>query len=120
VSDGRGCGRARGGPSIDLSDADCAAWKTRPAYRATVEDSIYVAPSAVVGKGCGTELLRDLLDGCGDAGIREVIAVIADTGDPASVELHRRFGFEYAGCLTPVGYKPDRYIDTMLMERTLA
>ncbi len=79
--------------------AYCAAWKTRPAYRATVEDSIYVAPSAV-GKGCGTELLRDLLDACGGAGIREVIAVIADTGDPASVELHRRFGFADVGRLT--------------------
>jgi phosphinothricin acetyltransferase len=99
--------------------AYCAAWKTRPAYRATVEDSVYVAPTAV-GQGCGTELLRDLLDACGAAGIREVIAVIADTGDPASVDLHRRFGFVDAGRLTRVGYKHDRYVDTTLMQRSLA
>jgi L-amino acid N-acyltransferase YncA len=99
--------------------AYCAPWKTRPAYRATVEDSVYVAPSAV-GQGCGTELLRDLLDACGAAGIREVVAVIADTGDPASVELHRRFGFVAAGRLTRVGYKHDRFVDTVLLQRTLA
>jgi L-amino acid N-acyltransferase YncA len=99
--------------------AYCAPWKTRPAYRATVEDSVYVAPSAV-GKGCGTDLMRDLLDACAAAGIREVIAVIADTGDPASVELHRRFGFVDAGRLTRVGYKHDRFIDTILLQRSLA
>jgi len=99
--------------------AYCAPWKTRPAYRATVEDSVYVAPSAV-GQGCGTELVRDLLDACGAAGISEVIAVIADTGDPASVELHRRFGFVDAGRLTRVGYKHDRFVDTLLLQRSLA
>ena len=98
--------------------AYCGPWKTRPAYRATVEDSVYVAPSRI-GQGFGTELLRDLLDACGAAGIREVIAVIADTGDPASVELHRRFGFVDAGTLTRVGFKHDRYIDTFLLQRTL-
>jgi L-amino acid N-acyltransferase YncA len=98
--------------------AYCGPWKTRPAYRATVEDSVYVAPSHI-GHGCGTELLRDLLDACGAAGIREVIAVIADTGDSASVELHRRFGFVDAGTLTRVGFKQDRYIDTFLLQRSL-
>jgi phosphinothricin acetyltransferase len=65
-------------------------------------------------------LVRDLLDACGAAGIREVIAVIADTGDPASVELHRRFGFVDAGRLTSVGYKHDRFVDTLLLQRSLA
>jgi len=95
--------------------AYCARWKSRPAYRATVEDSVYVAPRAV-GQGCGTELLRDLLGACRDAGIREVIAVIADTGDPASVELHRRFGFVDAGRLNRVGYKHERWVDTLLLQ----
>jgi len=95
--------------------AYCAPWKTRPAYRATVEDSVYVAPGAV-GQGCGTELLHDLLGACRHAGLREVIAVIADSGDPASVELHRRFGFVDAGRLTKVGYKFDRFIDTVLLQ----
>ena len=99
--------------------AYCAPWKTRPAYRSTAEDSVYVAPGAI-GTGCGTDLLRELLDLSAARGLREVIAVIADTGDPASVDLHRRFGFVDAGCLTRVGYKHDRFVDTMLMQRTLA
>ena len=98
--------------------AYCAPWKTRPAYRSTVEDSVYVAPRAV-GQGCGTELMRELLAATARKGIREVIAVIADSGDPASVELHRRFGFTDAGRLTNVGYKHDRFIDTLLMQRSL-
>jgi phosphinothricin acetyltransferase len=98
--------------------AYCAPWKTRPAYRSTVEDSVYVAPRAV-GQGCGTELMRELLGASAGRGIREVIAVIADTGDPASVELHRRFGFTDAGRLRNVGYKHDRFVDTLLLQRTL-
>jgi phosphinothricin acetyltransferase len=98
--------------------AYCAPWKTRPAYRSTVEDSVYVAPRAV-GQGCGTELMRELLGASVGRGIREVVAVIADTGDPASVELHRRFGFTDAGRLRNVGYKHDRFVDTLLLQRSL-
>jgi L-amino acid N-acyltransferase YncA len=99
--------------------AYCAPWKTRVAYAATVEDSVYVSPRAV-GRGCGTELMRDLLDACCGAGVREVIAVIADTGSRASVELHHRFGFTDVGRLTRVGYKHERYVDTLLLQRSLA
>jgi phosphinothricin acetyltransferase len=99
--------------------AYCAPWKTRPAYRATVEDSVYVAPWAV-GRGCGTELLAALLDACRVIGVREVIAVIADSDDPASVHLHHRFGFVDAGRLTRVGYKHDRFVDTILLQCSLA
>ena len=99
--------------------AYCAPWKARPAYAGTVEDSVYVAPAAV-GRGCGAELLRDLLAACRAAGVREVIAVIADAGNPASTELHRRFGFADAGRLTRVGHKHDRYVDTLLLQRSLA
>jgi L-amino acid N-acyltransferase YncA len=99
--------------------AYCAPWKSRPAYRATVEDSVYVAPWAV-GRGCGTELMAALLQACREVGVREVIAVIADSGDPASVQLHHRFGFIDAGRLTRVGHKHDRFIDTVLMQRSLA
>lgn len=95
--------------------AYCAPWKTRPAYRATVEDSVYIAPWAV-GTGCGAELLAALLGMCRSVGVREVIAVIADRGDPASVALHRRFGFRDAGRLVNVGYKHERWIDTVLMQ----
>ncbi|MET0475376.1 MAG: N-acetyltransferase family protein [Mycobacterium sp.] len=98
--------------------AYCGPWKTRPAYRSTVEDSVYVAPWAV-GRGCGTELMADLLDASAVRGIREVIAVIADTGDPASIALHHRFGFSDAGRLENVGYKHDRFVDTFLLQRSL-
>lgn len=95
--------------------AYCTPWKERPAYRATVEDSVYVAPWAL-GAGCGTELLTALLERCRSIGVREVIAVIADSGDPASTGLHRRLGFREAGRLVRVGYKHDRWIDTVLLQ----
>lgn len=81
--------------------AYCAPWKTRPAYRHTVEDSIYVAPDAV-GCGIGGRLLDELLTECTRAGVREVIAVIVD-----------------AGRLTAVGFKHGRWLDTMLLQRSL-
>ncbi len=99
--------------------AYCGPWNSRPAYRATVEDSIYVAPWAL-GRGCGRELMQSLMAACRAAGVREVIAVIADTGDPASVALHRRFGFRDAGRLTNVGFKHDRWLDTLLLQLTLS
>lgn len=95
--------------------AYCAPWKARPAYRTTVEDSVYVAPSAV-GTGCGAELLSALLDMCRAVGVREVIAVIADSGEDASVRLHRKFGFRDAGRLERVGYKHEVWIDTVLLQ----
>jgi phosphinothricin acetyltransferase len=98
--------------------AYCAPWKSRQAYRATVEDFVYVAPWAV-GRGCGAELMSALLVACRDVGVREVIAVIADSGDPTSVRLHRRFGFVEAGRLTGVGHKHDRFVDTVLLQCSL-
>ncbi|WP_091506281.1 GNAT family N-acetyltransferase [Amycolatopsis sacchari] len=99
--------------------AYCSPWKPRPAYRQTVEDSIYLAPDAV-GKGLGGLLLDELLSRCGAAGIREVIAVIAAPG-PGNVSssLHRRRGFTDAGRLTAVGYKHGQWLDTQLMQRSL-
>ena len=94
-------------------------WRRKPAYRLTAEDSVFVAP-ARAGAGVGRALLTELLTACTDAGVRQVIAVIADTGDPASVGLHRACGFTDAGRLTGVGFKHGRWIDTLLMQRTLA
>lgn len=93
-------------------------WRPKPAYRHTVEDSVYLAPGQR-GRGLGRMLLQSLLAGCADAGVRQVIAVIADTGDPASVALHRACGFADAGRLSQVGYKHGRWIDTRLMQREL-
>lgn len=93
-------------------------WRPKPAYRHTVEDSVYLRPGKT-GLGLGRLLLTELLDGCTDAGVRQVIAVIADTQDPASVALHRACGFADAGRLAAVGYKQSRWIDTILMQRAL-
>jgi L-amino acid N-acyltransferase YncA len=97
----------------------CASpWRPKPAYRHTVEDTVYLSP-AHTGRGTGSALLGALLDRCAAAGARQVIAVIADTGDDASAALHRRFGFTEAGRLSAVGRKHGRWIDTLLMQKDL-
>lgn len=96
-------------------------WRARPAYRHTVEESVYVDAS-VVGQGIGRALLAELLRRCALAEVREVIAVIAadgDSADTASVALHRRCGFVEAGRLARVGHKHGRWLDTILMQRSL-
>jgi len=98
--------------------AHAAAWKTRAAYRWTVEDSVYVAPAAA-GRGVGRLLLSTLLDELADGGARQVVATISDTGDDASVALHRALGFEDVGRLRAVGHKQDRWVDVVLMQRSL-
>jgi L-amino acid N-acyltransferase YncA len=93
-------------------------WRPKPAYRHTVEDTVYISPG-LTGRGLGRALLEALLAGCEQAGARQVIAVIADTGSDASSALHRRCGFTDAGRLTAVGRKHGRWIDTVLMQREL-
>ncbi len=93
-------------------------WRPKPAYRYTVEDTVYISPGHT-GRGLGGALLGVLLAGCEQAGARQVIAVIADTGSDASAALHRRFGFVQAGRLTRVGRKHGRWVDTVLMQREL-
>lgn len=98
--------------------AYCVPWKPRPAYKHTVEDSVYVAPNAV-GLGVGGHLLDALLADCASAGIREVIAVIVDADGTASLALHRNRGFVDAGRLKAVGFKHGRWLDTLLLQRSL-
>jgi L-amino acid N-acyltransferase YncA len=93
-------------------------WRPKPAYRHTVEDTVYLSPGQT-GRGIGSALLGPLLAGCAEAGVRQVIAVIADTGSDASAALHRRFGFTQAGRLSGVGRKHGRWIDTVLMQKDL-
>jgi phosphinothricin acetyltransferase len=93
-------------------------WRPKPAYRHTVEDTVYISPG-LTGRGLGRALLEALLAGCEQAGARQVIAVIADTGSDASSALHRRCGFTDAGRLAAVGRKHGRWIDTVLMQREL-
>jgi phosphinothricin acetyltransferase len=94
-------------------------WRPKPAYRNTVEDTIYLSPEHT-GRGLGGALLGELVTRSIAVGMRRMIAVIADAGDDRSIELHRRFGFTEAGRLTEVGYKHGRWIDTTLMQRALA
>jgi L-amino acid N-acyltransferase YncA len=98
--------------------AFAAPWRPKPAYRHTVEDTVYVAPG-YTGRGIGSALLAALLAGCEQAGVRQVIAVIAEGGSDASAALHRRLGFTQAGRLRGVGRKHGRWIDTVLMQREL-
>lgn len=96
-------------------------WRPKPAYRHTVEDTVYLAPG-LTGRGLGRGLLAGLLAGAGQAGARQMIAVIADAGagSEASIGLHRALGFAQAGRLTAVGHKQGRWVDTVLMQRGLA
>ncbi|WP_111431226.1 GNAT family N-acetyltransferase [Rhodobacteraceae bacterium DSL-40] len=90
----------------------------RPAYRFTLEDSVYVAPDAA-RCGAGRALLSDLLRRCEAAGFRQMVAVIGDSANAGSVGLHRAFGFTYAGALSAVGFKFGRWLDTVTMQRPL-
>ncbi|WP_129839944.1 GNAT family N-acetyltransferase [Streptomyces sp. RFCAC02] len=94
-------------------------WRPQPAYRHTVENSIYLAPDRT-GLGLGRALLTALVEGCERAGVRQIVAVIADSGSDASPALHRRLGFTEAGRLRAVGHKHGRWLDTVLMQRDLA
>jgi L-amino acid N-acyltransferase YncA len=94
-------------------------WRPKPAYRHTAEDTIYLDP-AFAGRGIGTTLLDALLDACTTAGVRQLVSVVADVPESAgSVPLHRRFGFVETGRLTAVGFKHGRWVDTILLQRSL-
>ncbi|MDP4021792.1 N-acetyltransferase family protein [Methylobacterium sp. NEAU 140] len=93
-------------------------YKERAAYRSTVEDSIYVARDAR-GGGIGRALLAALIADCERIDCRLMVAVIADSGSPASVALHARHGFVPVGTLAGVGHKHGRWLDTVLMQRPL-
>lgn len=93
-------------------------YRPRSAYRFSVEDSVYVAPEAA-GRGIGRALLRRLIDICTDLGKRQMIAIIGDSGNTASIALHRACGFELAGTFTAIGFKHGRWVDSVLMQRAL-
>ena len=107
-----------GGGGFVCGFAYASPWRPKPAYRHTVEDTVYLSPGCT-GRGIGSALLGTLLAGCAAAGARQVIAVIADTGSDASAALHRRFGFTQAGLLSGVGRKHGLWIDTLLMQKEL-
>ena len=93
-------------------------YRTRPAYRFTVEDSVYVDPAAQ-RRGIGKALLEKLIEDCTALGFRQMIAVIGDSDQAASIGVHKACGFTDAGNLRNIGYKFGRWLDTPLMQRAL-
>ena len=93
-------------------------YRLRPAYRWSVEDSIYIAPDAH-RRGIGRALLTQLIDESERRGFRQMIAVIGDTQNVASIELHRALGFRHVGTFAAVGFKHGRWLDSVLMQRSL-
>lgn len=95
-----------------------APWRQKAAYRRTVEDTIYLRPAAI-GKRLGTRLLTELIELAKQAGVKEIVAVISDKGADPSIALHEAFGFKRQGHLGKVGFKFNRWLGTILMQRSL-
>jgi phosphinothricin acetyltransferase len=101
-----------------LGYAYASAYRSRPAYRFAVENSIYVAPGE--GRaGIGAALLDALVEACAARGFRLMVAVIGDSANAASIALHARAGFAPAGLLPAIGWKHGRWVDSVLMTRPL-
>jgi L-amino acid N-acyltransferase YncA len=101
-----------------LGFAYAGLFRPRAAYRYTVEDSVYVAPDAT-GQGVGKAVLGEVLARCEAMGLRQVMAVIGDSGNAGSIGLHRSLGFEPAGICRSVGFKHGRWVDTVWMQKAL-
>jgi L-amino acid N-acyltransferase YncA len=106
----------RAGETVGFAYA--AAYRARPAYRFTIEDSVYVADGAR-GCGIGSALLGELIAVCELGEWRQMLAVVGDSENVASIALHRRFGFELMGNLRSVGFKFGRWVDTPILQRAL-
>jgi L-amino acid N-acyltransferase YncA len=95
-----------------------APWRQKAAYRRTVEDTIYLRPAAI-GKRLGTRLLTELIELAKQSGVKEIVAVISDKGADPSIALHEAFGFKRQGHLGKVGFKFNRWLGTILMQKSL-
>lgn len=93
-------------------------FRDKSGFRKTVESSIYLGPAAT-GRGLGSALLEDLIEQCQRAGLSEMVAVIADSGADASLALHQKFGFRETGRMGKVGYKFERWVGIILMQKSL-
>ena len=98
--------------------AYCQWFKPRPAYRFSAEDSIYLHPDAA-GQRLGNKLLTELSRQAEAAGVRKLIAVIGDSGNVRSIGVHRAVGFRHVGTIESCGWKFDRWLDIVLMEKSL-
>lgn len=93
-------------------------YRPRAAYRDTVENSIYLRPDTI-GRGIGSLLLAALVEACERIGYRQMVAVVGDSANTASIRLHQRHGFRLVGTLQSVGYKHGRWLDSVLLQRSL-
>lgn len=93
-------------------------YRPRPAYRYTVEDSVYVA-DGLGGRGIGTALLAELVRRCEAGPWQQMLAIVGDSGNTGSIALHRSLGFEEVGTLRLVGFKFGAWLDTVLLQRPL-
>ena len=98
--------------------AYAAPFRTRAAYRYTVEDSVYVAPDST-GKGVGRALVGRLIEACEGLGLRQMLAVIGDSANAGSIGLHAAMGFEQMGVTPGLGFKFGRWVDVVWMQRRL-
>jgi phosphinothricin acetyltransferase len=116
---------AKGLPYLVAADGDAvlgyayaSTYRPRAAYANTVENSVYLHPEAI-GRGIGQRLLAALIEVCEARGLRQMIAVVGDSANVASIRLHEKLGFRLVGVLTNVGYKHGRWLDTVLLQRSL-
>jgi phosphinothricin acetyltransferase len=116
---------ARGLPYLVAEDAGAvigfayaAPFRLRAAYRYTVEDSVYVDP-AHLGRGVGKALVAQVIAACEALGLRQMVAVIGDSGNAGSIGLHRSLGFEHQGVGRSFGFKHGRWVDIVWMQRAL-
>ena len=103
---------------VVLGYAYAGPYRARPAYRWSVEDSVYIAPEAH-RRGIGRTLLESLIAESERRGFRQMIAVIGDSAQTPSIELHRALGFRLIGTIASVGFKHGRWLDSVLMQRAL-
>ena len=101
-----------------LGYAYATRYRTRSAYRYTLENSVYIAPQKL-GLGLGFGLMRDVIERCSLGGYRQMLAVIGDSANEASIRLHTRLGFRMVGTHAAVGYKLGRWIDVVHMQLAL-
>ena len=93
-------------------------FRTRAAYRYTVEDSVYIAPGRL-RHGVGKALLTAVIAACEALGLRQMVALIGDSANAGSIGVHRACGFVHTGVMTAVGYKAGRWVDVVIMRRPL-
>ena len=101
-----------------LGFASAGPFRPRPGYRFTAEDSVYVAPETQ-GKGVGRAVLAAVVAACEAAGVRQLVAVIGDSQNLASINLHRSLGFEHSGVGRSFGFKHGRWVDIVWMQKSL-